>query len=635
MKRFLLLFCCAVSFLGLTPSLSADTAVDFELIVRQKPSGIDKYFEIRRDTVRAFEGDRLYTFMVNFGLDLTVEKTDSQAVEFSVQLVTVGKSPYSASERYRIEYDLPGRIENIPGKHGSVYQLLISPRGRVDITDERCPYPIDMEGVYKYDPSPNFDIYYVAGSLGDFRWNNVKTYLEGDYVLFREAFGINFPGKINYYLCPCAVEAVNWDKRFGFAVDPGRARAFAIYNRDFSSAEAVLTNITQLLRVWGYAPPFLVEGLAGYFEFVNYEAKKAFSEKGLLPVEDILTSANYYRADPLKAELTAASFVKYITDQYGLARAKKLYEESDDLTLALQFKALYGKTTDSLETEWHNYLDTVGLTREQFDYYAKRAALMLQFDKEIEYLEAMRPYNNNRRDSINTLTELNMAYYNVGRYYDAENGYGELIRIDTALPVYWQVLGNLNMINGDYDKAWKDFDSVYALDTTYASAKLRQAQLLAIKGDTAKAIATAQKYYSVETSTPAKIEFLLFLGEMYEAPGKNHDSLQAYRSYSDALAWTREVLASSPRDPSYQLRAGQALMGLGEYEDARSFLEVARFIETRTFNIGKILLILGKLNDLTGNRTQAEDYYRACLANQSAAWHQAECRRYLDEPFRN
>ncbi len=634
MKRYLLLFCCVMLTAAFAGDSFAATAVDFELIVRQKPAGIDKYFEVRRDTVRVYEGDRLFTFMVNFGLDLTLEKADSQAVEFNAQLVTIGKTPYSTSERYRIEYDLPGRMENIPGKHGSVYQLLISPRGRVDVTDERCPYPIDQEGIFKYDPTPNFDIYYVVGSLGDFRWSNIKAYLEGDYVLFREAFGITFPGKINYYLCPCPVETINWDKRFGFAVDPGRSRAFAIYNHDYSSVEAVLTNITQLLRIWGYAPPFLVEGLAGYFEFVNYEAKKAKDEDGLLPVEDILTTSHYYNADPLKAELTATSFIKYITDRYGLGKTKKLYEDSDDLTIALQFKAIFGKTVDSLETEWHNYLDTVSLTRAQFDYYAKRAALMFQFDKEIDYLEAMKPYDNSRRDTINNLADLNTAFYNVGRYYDAEKGYKELLKVDTARPIYYQVLGNLNMINGDYDKAWKDFDSVFALDSTYASAKLRQAQILAIRGDTAKAIETAQKYFSVESTTPAKIEFLLFLGEMYGAPGKNHDSLQAYRSYSDALAWTKEVLASSPRDPSYQLRAGRALMGLEKYEDARSFLEVAYFTETRTFNLGEILLTLGKLNDLMGNRAQAEDYYHACLANQSAAWFQEECRRYLAEPFR-
>jgi len=635
MKRYLLPFCCALLLIVSASDSLAENAVDFELIVRQKPAGIEKYFEVYRDTVRSLEGERLFVFLINFGVDLTLNRADSQFVDFDVHLTTIGKSPYSASEMFRVEYNLPARLENIPGKHGSVYQLLISPREKFESNEERCPYPISNQGVYESDPSPNFNINYIDGSLGDFRWNNIKTYLEGDFVLFREAFGINMPGKLNYYLCPCAVETIHWDDRFGYAVDPTRSRAFAIYSHEFSSAEAILTNITWLLRTWGYAPPFLVEGLAGYFEFINYTAKKGFEENTLLPVSSILTSSKYYGADPLQAELSAASFVKYITDQYGIDRMRKLYEESDDLTIALQFKAIYGKSLDTLEAEWHHYLDTVSLTKGQFEYYAGRAGLMLQFDRQIEYLEAMLAYDKTLRDTINNMTELNMVYYHVGRYYDAEKGYRKLLEIDQPRPLYWQVIGNLNMINADYDGARDAFDRVFELDSTYASAKLRQAQLLGIRGDTAGAIAMAQEYYSLETSTPAKIEFLLFLGEMYGAPGKNYDSLQAYRSYSDALSWTREVLANSPYDPSYQLRAGQALMGLGEYDEARGFLEVAYFTETRTFNTGKILLSLGKLYDLTGNRERAEEFYNACLANQSAAWHQEQCRRYLDEPFRN
>ncbi len=613
----------------------ANKAVQFEAIVRQKPAAMDKYFEVHRDTLVVLEKGQLFAFMVNFGLDIVHERTDSNFVEFSIHLTTIGKSPYTISEKFRIEFDLPGRIENIPGKQGAVYQLLISPRSTVDIDENDCPYDIGNKNDFTSQPSTNFDIYYVQGSLADFRWNGIKSYLEGDYDLFHNALKLNLPGKLNFYLCPCTIPSIHWDRRFGFAVDPGRSRAFAIYNHGYSSAEAVLTNITRLLREWGYAPPFLVEGMAGYFEFVNYEAKKAAQEDGLLHIADLLTGKKYYQADPLAAELTAASFVKYLSDEYGLAKFQQFYEESDDLTISLMFPAIYGKTLDSLEMGWRNYVDTVSLNRSQFQYYAARASLMNQPDRRTEYFEVMQSYDKTKADSIGTLTDLSMIYYQSGRYYDALKGYRQLIAIDAARPLYYQIIGNLFMINGEYDKANIAFDSVMILDTTYVSARLRQAQIMAIRGDTAQAIKTAENFYSYETTTPAKIEFLLFLGSMYGTPGTNYDSLEAHRSYSDALSWTMEVLGRVPQDPSYQLRAGLANFGLKDYDGAAEHLEFAYFTETRTFNLGNILLALGMLHDAQNQRDKAIEYYQACLANQSSVRDQELCRRYLNEPFRD
>jgi len=112
----------------LPSQLKADEAVRFELIVRQRPALVDNYYEIRRDTVDIIVGQSLYSLIVNMSLDIKVEKADSQSVEFTNHLTTIGKTPYNFAERYKVEYNLPARVENIPGKNGSLYQLLISPR---------------------------------------------------------------------------------------------------------------------------------------------------------------------------------------------------------------------------------------------------------------------------------------------------------------------------------------------------------------------------------------------------------------------------------------------------------------------------------------------------------------------------
>jgi tetratricopeptide (TPR) repeat protein len=631
------LFSVYIIAAGLTlllgPSVRAENGVLFELIVRQKPEIIDKYFEITRDTVEVPLGERLHTFLVNFNLEIDLEKIDSQYVEFNYHLLTIGKNPFNTANRFKIEFNLPARVENIPGKNNSLYQLLISPRELIDIDLESCPYSFEGTDEFTFDPSPNFDIYYIKRTVADFHWNSVKGYLEADYTQFKNLVDLTDPGKISYYLCPCPFPGINWDKRFGYAIDPGRSRVLSIYSHDFVSTDALLSNMLKLYQRWGYAPPFLVEGLASYFEFSEYKIKKAAELNSLPPVKELLTSNGYYSADPILAENIAASFVKYLVNRYGISNLRDIYERSDDLTLAKNIQMIYEKSLDTLENEWLHYKDTVSLARRQIDFYAARAGALFRTDQQIEYLKEMTKYDSSRSDSIDTWQKLNMALYQNGHYYEAVEGYQKLIKMDKPSAVYWQIIGNINMNNGEYDKAWKAFDSVYSFDTTYATSKLLQARILSYRGDTAKAVEIAEKYYSVEKSTPGKIEFLLFLGDVYGTRGNNYDSLKAHRNYSDALAWCNEVMMRNPEDPTYHLRAGRAYLGLMDYVEAEKFLELAVFIDTRSYHLGHALLELGKLYDLQGKRERALEYYQAGLANQSAVYHHELCRRYIDKPF--
>ena len=532
---FLLTF---LSIIGLClPShLKADEAVQFELIVRQKPALIDNYFEIKRDTIEVIVGQSHYNLLVNMSLDIMVEKADSQSVEFTNHLTTIGKTPYNFAKRYKVEYNLPARIENIPGKNGSIYQLLISPRKLLEIDPEICPFKTGSEDQFKNSPSANFDFYFLPNSLADFDWDIIKGYLEAEFVQFRDALGISLTSKIVYYLSPCPINSVNWDKRFGYAIDPGRLRILSIYSHEFISSEAMLTNMLILLRQWGYAPPFLVEGLAGYFEFNIYKIKKIKKRGEIPPLTSLLTTSGFYTANPQTAEIVAASFIKFLADSFGIGKVKELYNKSDDLFLQKNMESIFSQSLDSLKVAWSYYIDTVSISRNMFDFYAGRAGALFKSDLQIEYYKAMLKLDTTRRDSIDTRKKLYMNYYQTGRYYEAEEGYRILTQLDSSLPVYWQVIGNLNLINGNPDIAWQAFDSVFALDTTYVSAKLLQAEILSMQGDTTGAIELAEKYYSYENSPPAKIEFLIMLGRLYQGKGKYYDTTKAHRYFSDALA---------------------------------------------------------------------------------------------------
>jgi len=608
--------------------------VEFELIVRQKPSALNKYFEITRDTIRVVDGGTIYASLVNMSLDLQIEEVDSQYVTFTSHLVTFGSEPYNFAERYRIEYNLPARIENIPGKNESSYQLLISPRKRVAIDTTICKYDPGRKGDFKMDPSAHFDIYYVEGSLGDFFWNNIKNYLETDLTQFRTALDINTPGKINFHIFPCPAPEINWDKRFGYAIDPGRSNVYAIYNHGFSSIDAMLPNMLLLLHLWGYSPPFLVEGMAGYFDFVTYKMKKLKADGNIPKLETMLTTSGYYSADPEKSEIMAGSFVKFLADSRGISKFMDLYEKSGDLTILSNFEKIYGLGIDSLETEWLYYLDTLELSRKLFDLYAARANALFQSDLQIEYLEQMLNYDLNPADSLDNWQKLATTYYQYGHYYQAEDAYRKVIELDSAKPVYYQILGNLAMINGEYDKAGALFDTVMTMDSTLATALLQKAYIKRIAGDTAAAIDIAEKGLGREESAVGRVEFMLFLGELYNTSGRYRDSARADKYFNDALVIGSDIMHKVPQDAVMKLRVGMALMGLGRYEDARQFIDIALFTELRTFYLGRAALYMGRLYDLMGDHAKAAEYYSRGLEPTVAAYHRDMCLQYLDQPYR-
>ncbi len=390
--------------------------VEFELIVRQKPQLIDNYYEVMRDTLKAPLGVSLNSFQVNFSLEINVTAIDSPFVNFDCHLITIGSKPYTLARRHRIEYNLPARLEDIPGKNGSVYQVLISPRRPLTLDTTSCPYNPTVPGQFIMNPSANFDFYFIEGALADYNWKQTRDYLEAEYVRFRNALDITAPGKVTYYLCPCPVRTVHWDDRFGYAIDPGRAAIYALYGHQFISCDGILTNMVKLLKLWGYAPPLIVEGLAGYFEFTQYETKQLAKEGRLPDLRDLLTTAGYYAADPQAAELTSASFIKYLADAYGINKVRQWYEQADDLTIARSFKTIFEMSLDSAQSEWRVYVDTISVTRDMFDFYAARSGALLRRPTQQHYLEKMQAYDSDRADTVGTWTRLALLYYQNGDY---------------------------------------------------------------------------------------------------------------------------------------------------------------------------------------------------------------------------
>jgi len=186
---------------------------------------------------------------------------------------------------------------------------------------------------------------------------------------------------------------------------------------------------------------------------------------------------------------------------------------------------------------------------------------------------------------------------------------------------------------GQYDSARTAFERVFELDSTYTAARLMEARVLAIQGDTAEALALAEKYFGLEQSIPVKIELLLFIGQIKNSPGSYRDSATAEQYLADALYWSVDMMNKASDDPSYRMRAGLAALELGDFTEAEQYLEFALFTEKRAVYLGRIIPALGKLYDLTGRRQLALSYYQDGLNSPIAVCYRDICKKYIDRPY--
>ena len=308
----------------------AENAVKCEFSVYQTDS-LKGDVLLLADTSDFVKGVPATGFLLSFSVDLEVQEIDSTRCIFIMHVITLGPPANTYSRSFTVEYGLPARLNNIKGKLETNYNLVITPLEKTDVDTSECNFYHNRQGDFKFNPTANMDIYFVPNSLGDYYWNLVKGLHESEYRQFKSLFNLNLPGKHKLFLCPCPLSSVIWDSRFGQMSDPTRNNSFGLFTRGLNSADPFVVLHTSILRQFGYAPPFLSEGWAGYLSFAFYDMKNIVKENKNVPVTYLLNTYNYLQASPTLADRTASSFVKFLIDQYGFDKFRKLYEISDDL----------------------------------------------------------------------------------------------------------------------------------------------------------------------------------------------------------------------------------------------------------------------------------------------------------------
>jgi len=614
-------------------SAQAVDGLECVLSVRQHDKTTSRPVLLYADTVELVEGVSTVGAITAFSVELQVTEMDSSQASFLAHIVTIGQPAANYSRSFRVEYGLPARIDHIEGKGDAEYLFEILPLGPVDIDTTYCGYLHTSKDDFKFDPTAHLDIYYVPYTLGDFYWNTVKGLMETEYRRFRDLNKFTLPVKYTLFLCPCRIHSVIWDKRFGMMVDPTRGNLFSIHSKTGNSTHPFLILHASILRNYGYSPPFLSEGYAGYLSDAPYAMKKTVAEGRTLPLDSLLDTYQYFQADPLVADKMAATFVRYLIENYQIDPFLDLYRLADDLSLRESIERVYDKTISELEQEWLHYVDTITIKNGQLRYYSDMAETIFEFGLVAEYGRAMLEQSVNRTDSALALSQVVRAYFFLGDYYTATQYQYQLIGLDSSSASAWMKLGSYSMMNGYYEAAGESFQKAKARDSSDQTIDFNIALNHLFRGDKETASDILVGIIKFPDEVSPGVESRIFLANLLMESDDEIDRSLATDYFHEVVAILGRTATMDSPSSQQQLWNGIAHLGLEDTGTAYDYLQTALYLEMRPFYQGMINLWLGKLADVRGERDVARHHYGEVVSQPSADYHQKEAHRYLETPY--
>ncbi|MCH9030673.1 MAG: tetratricopeptide repeat protein [candidate division Zixibacteria bacterium] len=613
-------------------------AVEVSALVELVSADKSKKIEVESHSWNVPLDTTFQTFMGNFSLQLKATKIDSNRVRLTAFLATVGKRPDSHTKRFTMELGLPARMKNIRGKDGASYILTLTPNKFSELGEDYCEFNHWDSSSFRYDPTANFDLHYVPKTLGDFHWNNMKEILEGSYRRFKKAMNLNMPGKMSYYLYPCASPSIGWDSRFGYSIDPTRDVIISIYSHSFVSVSPILANMTRLMRSTGHSPPFLVEGIAGLQNFPEYETLEALRNEELIPITEILTTKGYYSADPVLSVSQAGSFCRYLTDSLSFGKLRRWYVASDDLNIQSKFEEIFGMPIAEVEENWINYLSELWPPKSDFVNRSITEGATLHTELALDLLLTMLKRDQTLADSLRSYFEVAPRYSELGKYKEARRAYKTLFdnakEGSSQRSSYLHRYADLSKHVGEFDIARESFEKLKEIDTNRRNAAdLNLAILDMIEGDTAGAIVSFGNLLKRKVGPIIKLEALLYRATALSVCKDYADRDKARELFSEAKGVANYLAQSAPDNPLHMMRLGLASMGAEDYLSAEQSLELALFLEFRTSFIGRELIALGNLADLKGERAKALEFYRQAKERDNSILTQRSADKYITNSY--
>jgi tetratricopeptide (TPR) repeat protein len=611
----------------------AANAVNFLIAIHQKDPATSQKVLLYSDSAVIVKGVPASAFLTGFSADIEIVDIDSITVSFNVHIVTLSGTNNTIAKRFKCEYELPAIIDDIEVKKNSFYSITLVPKERTNFPDRICGYNHNSGSEFSIYPSANFDLHHLRNSLASFHAVAIKNLIEGEYRLFRGLFHFNVTSKQDLFAFPCEAPSVIWDKRFGTAFDPARNNCYTLYATGLNTTDPFVMIHSAVLRSYGYAPPFLSEGFANYFSLAIHNMKKIKKAGRHLPLADLLNTKTYLNSDATMADVSSATFVRYLIDTYSADVFKKLYAAADDLNIKAKIESTYSKSIAALEREWLNYVDTLTIPVPLYSEFAARAEQMLNFPLALEYRQVALSLATTKTDSLIKLEQLVLAYFFNGDYFNAAASQKLLHKMSSKNESHLIGLAGYDMMNGEYDEALKNLKAARAGDSADAVLRFNLGLNYLCQGDTAGAQREWNNLVHDASVGQLNGESRIMLGLVLRNSGNLADKQQAQDLFTIGIALFNQQMQADPSIPNPYMWTGIALLGLNDADNSYDQLTQALFLESRPFYRGMINLWLGKAADLRGKRDLARKHYADVIAGAAAAYHHEEALKYLENGY--
>ncbi len=479
------------------------------------------------------------------------------------------------------------------------------------------------------DPSGDFDFYYVKRSLGDFRWNEIRDAFENDLNGFIERYAVSDRTKTNFYICPCPVTDVGWDPRWNNAYDYSRQNVFAHFEHGVNDLHPEVVYMTRLMRIHGYAPAFLLEGLCSSLDYAEIFIRDAL-RKNKLPDIASLGVSRQYRAVARDTSLyISGSFVNYLFNTFGRGKLLQWYQTATDLTFAESFTAVYGKPLAEVTADWKKYVLATPPKLGALSYFATRAQTFLKLPEQLIYANTGYAELKDTAWAPRLLTSLHFTF---GDFKKAAQYAGELARLNPQDAGMRQMYANMLFAAGNLDSAALLYSDVIENDTASYQSAARLAQIDQIRGRHERAIELLRRARESTGNPGFQVDYDIAIGDSYAALGQRDTS---WSYYQRALDMGKQLAAAYNNNPLHHLRTGRAALRLGSLEVAQEYLNTALFLEERMFYIGQILLASAQVADLRKDRKEAIALYKELLTLPTAYADRQQAQAYLKKPYQN
>lgn len=573
-------------------------------------------------------GRRTTLLAGNFVMDVTANPGAGSTVALSTSLYVSGPLPANRSDEATVLEGSAMQIDDIRGKGKSRYSARLVPHASEVPTDT-----VTMgEDSTLWEPlhSPAADYYVPNGLLPPMQFLPVRGALDFEYGAFLDTFSVHSTDRPTVYLSPGLFAGHPSEVEYGYSIDPARFRIFADHSPFDIRIRPRALILAACYRHWGYAPQLLTSGVAGYFGFSDYEAKKDRAAGRKIPLDSIARTIDYKRYDRDVADHHAESFVTWLIANHGIPNFKTLYERATDQSIHRAIWSVYNQTLAELEGKWLTYLDSRQFVGEELMHYSGRAVAYRDFEKHLELLEQALDAVNSP-PTMEILHKIALAQGQLGRWDDATK---TLNRIAAEFPdndIDRWLLAEAQRASGDDVSAWRTYFGLLNRKPTEPQTNLRMGD---IQWEARRVDSAATFWRRGLSAGPGPLsggELNLRMGWYFQERRKGQDSALSY--FAAARRAVTSIVMNNPTEASGWIISAEALLGLDSVHAALEHLALASVVTDAPIELGRIHLLRGKCYDKLERRKDALVEYQAVAKVNGGAPAVKQAQKWLKRAY--